>query len=106
MIVNVPVTVAPEVLAATLVVPFESSSELGSVFNWVWVAVTAPVMLGHVALMVVLIKRKWSSACARASVDVGLVVTNPLIYVELSKARGISFSHLKGRTTIAKRTRL
>ncbi|MDC0134493.1 hypothetical protein OAI36_00400 [Alphaproteobacteria bacterium] len=78
-IAKVPVTLAPEVLAATRVAPLESNREVGSWFNWVCVAVTAPVRLGNVALMVVLIRRKWSSACARASVDVGLVVTKPLI---------------------------
>jgi hypothetical protein len=63
-------------------------------------------MLGNVALTVDLSKRKWSSACAKASVDAGLVTTNPSIKVEVSKGMEISFSHLKGRTTITTTRRL
>jgi hypothetical protein len=57
-------------------------------FKVVWVAVTAPVILGKVALMVLLIKRMWSSAAERASVLAGLDALRSSICVPVSKAIG------------------
>lgn len=56
------------------------------VFRTAWVLVTGPVILGKVALMVLLIRRMWSSAAERASVAAGLVATRSSMYVPVSKA--------------------
>jgi len=56
------------------------------VFKMAWVPVTGPVILGKVALRVLLIRRMWSSAAERASVDAGLVATRSSMYVPVSKA--------------------
>ena len=56
----------------------------------VWVAVMAPVMFGKVALMVDLMRRRWSSACASPSVATGLaafklsirfLIREPLVFL-------------------------
>jgi hypothetical protein len=55
-------------------------------FRSVCDAVTAPVMFGKVFVRVLLIRRKWSSACARPSVDAGLVGTRELMNDPVSRA--------------------
>lgn len=55
-------------------------------FIAVCVPVTAPVMFGKVALIVLFSKRMWLSPSPTLSVDVGFVATKPSIYVEVSNA--------------------
>ena len=45
----------------------------------VWVSVTAPVILGNVLLIVLLIRRRWSSPWSIWSVIVGLAGSSELI---------------------------
>ena len=52
----------------------------------VCVDVIAPVTFGNVALMVDFRSRKWSSACARPSVEAGFEETRELMYVPVSSA--------------------
>ena len=77
------------------------------------VAVIAPVTFGNVDLMVAFSNRKWSSACAKPSVEAGFEAFNELIYVPDSSAiSGVPYcvsvggSCVKGRTTTTTRTAL
>ena len=59
-----------------------------TVLSSVCVAVIAPVIFGNVALMVDLMRRRWSSACARPSVDTGIGGVQVLMCVPVSSAMG------------------
>ena len=52
----------------------------------VCVDVIAPVTFGNVDRRVLLIHRKWSSACAQPSVEAGFEETRELMYVPVSSA--------------------
>jgi hypothetical protein len=53
-------------------------------------------MFGKVALTVLLIRRRCSSAWLRGSVAAGLAVLRPLMYVAVSRAIGVTFVSVGG----------
>jgi hypothetical protein len=66
------------------------------VFRPAWDWVTGPVMLGKVALMAALMRRRWSSAVLMASEAAGLVSTSWLMYVADSRDIRRPRGNLKG----------